>query len=99
MTGRFRHVDRIQGRSIRIRGWASSVIPSCAVPHDVGASLERRPLGGENVAILYTTRRPRWLVLLLALVIGLIGLILLPGGGHHFMETPLRDALIAYALP
>lgn len=51
------------------------------------------------MAILYTTRRPRWLVLLLALVIGLIGLILLPGGGHHFMETPLRDALIAYALP
>jgi len=34
------------------------------------------------MAILYTTRRPPWLVLLLALVIGLIGLILLLGGAY-----------------
>ncbi|SCM71945.1 Glycerol dehydrogenase large subunit [uncultured Pleomorphomonas sp.] len=34
------------------------------------------------MAILYTTRRPPWLVRLLALVIGLIGLILLLGGAY-----------------
>ncbi|PIO96149.1 membrane-bound PQQ-dependent dehydrogenase, glucose/quinate/shikimate family [Pleomorphomonas carboxyditropha] len=34
------------------------------------------------MAILYTTRRPHWLVRLLALVIGLIGLILLLGGAY-----------------
>ena len=43
------------------------------------------PAGGQATPITYEAGGRQYLVIM--------------AGGHHFMETPIGDALVAYALP
>jgi quinoprotein glucose dehydrogenase len=43
------------------------------------------PAGGQATPMVYEVAGKQYLVIM--------------AGGHHFMETPIGDAVIAYALP
>lgn len=43
------------------------------------------PAGGQATPMVYEINGKQYLVIM--------------AGGHHFMETPIGDALVAYALP
>jgi quinoprotein glucose dehydrogenase len=74
---------------------ASGLIFTAAAPDDLLRAIDERtgkvlwsvplPAGGQATPMIYEQNGREYLVMF--------------AGGHHFMETPMGDSLIAYALP